>query len=135
MKMLAILSLLFVVVACSKDNRYSRKLEGDWKLVKKEVNGQNVDLTGLSVVLECGDCLSANIGCYGYYREKTAQANNTSITTVLPMETKFSNKGKTLTIDYDFGTNIEIYEVLKISKNELKIKYKGSENVYYFEAI
>ena len=127
MKMLAILSLLFIVVACSKDNRYSRKLEGDWKLVKKEVNGQNIDLTGLSVVWECG-------GCYGYYREKTAQPNNTSNTVVLPMETKFSDNGKTLTVDYDYGTNIEIYEVLKISKKELKIKYKGSENVYYLES-
>ena len=134
MKMLAILSLLLIVFACSKDNRNSKKLEGDWKLVKKEVNGQNVDLTGLSVVWECGDCLSANIGCYGYYREKTAQPNNTSNTVVLPMETKFSDNGKTLTVDYDYGTNIEIYEVLKISKKELKIKYKGSENVYYLES-
>jgi hypothetical protein len=135
MKMLAILSLLFIVVACSKDNRYSRKLEGDWKLVKKETNGQAVDLTGLSVVLECGDCMSANIGCYGYYREKTAQPNNTSSTVVLPMETKFSDNGKTMTIDYDFGTSIEVYEVLNITRKELKIKLKGSENVYYFEAI
>ncbi len=135
MKMLAILSLLFMVVACSKDNRYSRKLEGDWKLVKKETNGQAVDLTGLSVVLECGDCMSANIGCYGYYREKTAQPNNTSNTVVLPMETKFSDNGKTMTIDYDFGTSIEVYEVLNITRKELKIKLKGSENVYYFEAI
>lgn len=135
MKMLAILSLLFLVVACSKDNRNSRKLEGDWKLVKKETNGQAVDLTGLSVVLECGDCMSANIGCFGYYREKTAQPNNTSNTVVLPMETKFSDNGKTLTIDYDFGTSIEVYEVLKITRKELKIKFKGSENVYFFEAI
>jgi hypothetical protein len=79
--------------------------------------------------------LSANIGCYGYYREKTAQPNNTSNTVVLPMETKFSDKGKTLTIDYDYGSNIEIYEVLKLTRSKLEIKYKGTENVYYFEAI
>jgi len=135
MKMLAILSLLFIVVACSKDKRNSRKLEGNWKLMKKEVNGQNVNLTGLSVVLECGDCIGANLGCYGYYREKTAQPNNTSNTVVLPITTTFSDKGETLTIDYDYGSNIEVYEVLKISKKELKIKFKGSENIYYFEAI
>lgn len=135
MKMLAILSVLFILVACSKDNRNSRKLEGDWKLVKKEVNGQNVDLTGLSVVLECAECIGDNIGCYGYYREKTAQPNNTSNLVVLPIETKFSNKGTTLTIDYDNGSNLEVYDVLKISKKELKIKFSGSENVYYFEAI
>jgi hypothetical protein len=103
--------------------------------MKKEVNGQNVNLTGLSVVLECGDCIGANLGCYGYYREKTAQPNNTSNTVVLPITTTFSDKGETLTIDYDYGSNIEVYEVLKISKKELKIKFKGSENIYYFEAI
>jgi len=135
MKMLAILSVLFVLVACSKDNRNSQKLEGKWELVKKETNGQNVDLTGLSIVLDCEDCIGKNHGCYGYYREKTAQPNNTSNTVVLPIETKFSDKGKTLKIDYDFGTNIEVYEVLIITRKKLKIKFKGSENVYYFEAI
>jgi hypothetical protein len=135
MKMLAILSVLFMLVSCSKDKRNSQKLEGKWELVKKETNGQNVDITGLSIVLDCGDCIGKNLGCYGYYREKTAQPNNTSNTVVLPIETTFSDKGKTLTIDYDYGSNIEIYEVLKLTRSKLEIKYKGTENVYYFEAI
>jgi len=133
--MLAILSVLFMLVSCSKDKRNSQKLEGKWELVKKETNGQNVDITGLSIVLDCGDCIGKNLGCYGYYREKTAQPNNTSNTVVLPIETTFSDKGKTLTIDYDYGSNIEIYEVLKLTRSKLEIKYKGTENVYYFEAI
>jgi hypothetical protein len=134
MKMLAILSMLFVLIACSKDKRNAQKLEGKWELVKKETNGQNVDITGLSIVLDCGDCIGKNFGCYGYYREKTAQPNNTSNTVVLPITTTFSDKGKTLTIDYDYGTSIEVYEVLKISRKDLEIKFKGSENVYYFES-
>jgi hypothetical protein len=124
-----------MLVSCSKDKRNSQKLEGKWELVKKETNGQNVDITGLSIVLDCGDCIGKNLGCYGYYREKTAQPNNTSNTVVLPIETTFSDKGKTLTIDYDYGSNIEIYEVLKLTRSKLEIKYKGTENVYYFEAI
>jgi hypothetical protein len=134
MKTAYILLLALTLLACSKDNKYSRKLEGDWKLVKKEVAGQEVSLAGISIVLEFGDCSRMNSSCRGVYREKLAQANNTSTTVVLDIETTFSNKGQVLTIDYDYGENLEIYDVIEMSKKELVIRFQGSENVYYFDA-
>jgi hypothetical protein len=125
---------MLFIIACSKDKSNSRKLEGKWKLVKKEVAGIAENIDGLTVVLECGDCISANNGCRGVYREKIALPNNTSSTVLLPIETKFSGNGQILTIDYDYGFEIEVYEVIQITKKTLIIKFQGSENVYQFDA-
>lgn len=128
-------ALLLLLAACSKDKVASRRLQGNWKLVKKEVSGVEQDLTGLSFVFEFGDCISANKGCRGVYRKKIPLPNNSSETEVLPIETIFSNNGQTLTIDYDYGSEIEVYDVIELTKKKIILRFQGSENQYYFDPI
>lgn len=129
-------SILFLVVSsCTKDQRYGNKLEGSWILIKKEMSNENVDITGLIIVIEFGDCIISGDNCSGIYRQKTLNADNTVTQLVLPIETQVTDRGKTLNIDYNYGANFETYEILELNRKSLVIQFENEGAIYSFEPV
>jgi len=134
--MVLLSSLLFVTLSsCTKNKRYSKKIEGSWILIKKENAGQTVNISGLTVVLEFGECENGTDNCYGLYREKTLNADNSVTQILLPIETHITDRGKTLNINYDNGANFEKYDILELKRKSLIIQYQNQGAVYTFEPV
>lgn len=137
MSYLRISSLILVLLflGCSKEYRSTKKLEGTWQLVKKETNGAEVNIDGLSVIMNFDLCYAATNNCRGTYHEKVALPDNSSTTKILPIHSEFSKKGKFVTFEYNYGAFYEFYEVIELTRKSMVIQYVDSENVYYFEAL
>ncbi len=131
-----LISLFFIALSsCSKDRRYSNKLEGSWVLISKELAGVEADLSGLLIVLEFGDCKNGTDNCFGMYRQKTINPDNSATQVVIPIETHVTDRGKRLNINYNNGAIFEKYDILELNRKSLVIQYENQGAVYTFEML
>lgn len=133
-----LITVFTLLNSCGKDRRYTKHLDGVWRLTKMVKNGEEVNVSKLKIELET--TLSyPNIGeTFANYYEKETLADNTVNEENYDVQITISNKGKTMTFDYEYGTLsefIEVYDIIDFSRNKFEIKFVGEENYYTFEKL
>jgi hypothetical protein len=125
---------LLVLSSCDKNYRAIKKISGNWKLTSAIRNGVAEDLNILKIKLtstyDVGD------SWFGEYHEDNITANGEPYSKEEDLQIEFSSKGKTATFHYKYGSITgwtEVYEVIKLKKDYMKLKYSGEENYYVFE--
>lgn len=136
MKKQVIFSILFVALlgnACNKDYKAVKKMHGNWKITEIDRDGVKEDMNMLKIFLiseyEVGD------SWFGEYDESNV-VNGTQTNKNLDLQVEFSNKGKTATFFYNYGSIngfSETYEVKKMKKEYFILKTPGKEHYYRFE--
>jgi hypothetical protein len=126
--------LLIIFSSCDKNYRAIKKISGNWKLTSAIRNGVAEDLNILKIKLtstyDVGD------SWFGKYYEDNTTASGVPYSKVEDLQIEFSNKGETATFHYKYGSITgwtEVYEVIKLKKDYMKLKYLGEENYYVFE--
>lgn len=73
---------------------------------------------------------------FGYYYEDNVTSSGLPVNIKYDLQIEISNKGKTATFFYNYGSIngwSEVYDILKLKKNALELKAVGEENYYVFE--
>jgi hypothetical protein len=130
-----IFTLFFLILSsCDKNYRAVRKISGNWKLTSAVRDGVAEDMNILKVKLvstyEVGD------SWFGYYKEDNVTESGDPYYNSHDLQIEFSNKGKTATFNFRYGSIsgwAEVYDVIKIKKDRMELKKVGEEDYYTFE--
>jgi hypothetical protein len=128
------IALLVFTFACNKDYKAVKKISGNWKLTSLIRDGVSEDLNILKITIESN--YDVGDSWFGYYIEKNVSSSGTPYTYNEDLHIEFSNKGKTATFNYKYGSITgwsEVYDVVKLKKNYMELKFVGEENYYVFE--
>lgn len=131
-------AIFSVVASCGKNHRYTKRLDGYWRLTKMVKNGENIDLAKLKIELEITLSYPNTGTSFANYLETKTNDDNSVTENNLDVEIVVSNKGKTMTFDYEYGTLdefIEVYDVVDMSRNKLELKFLSEEYYYTFEKL
>jgi hypothetical protein len=126
--------IIFLLSACNKDYKAVKKMSGNWKLTSLIRDGVAEDLNILKITIE--STYDVGDSWFGYYIEKNVYSDGTPYTYNEDLHIEFSNKGKTATFNYKYGSITgwsEVYDVVKLKKNYMELKFVGEENYYVFE--
>ncbi len=128
--------LLFVlpITSCDKNYRGINKLSGNWYLKSIDRNGVSEDMNILKIKLK--STYDVGDSWFGYYYEENIASNGSPTDVKYDLQIEISNKGKTATFFYNYGSIngwTEVYDILKLKKNTLELKSVGEENYYVFE--
>jgi len=127
--------LLLLLGSCDKDYKAVRKISGDWKLTSAIRNDVAQDLNILKIKLtsdyDVGD------SWFGKYHEENTTSTGDTYTKKEDLQIEFSEKGKTVSFHYRYGSSIygwtEVYDVIRLKKDLMELKSLGEEHYYIFE--
>ena len=127
------LLLALASTSCDKNYRGITKLSGNWYLKSINRNGVSEDMNILKIKLK--STYDVGDSWFGYYYEDNV-VNGLPTSIKYDLQIEISNKGKTATFFYNYGSIngwSEVYDILKLKKNALELKSVGEENYYVFE--
>jgi hypothetical protein len=128
------LLLALASTSCDKNYRGINKLSGNWYLKSIERNGVSEDMNILKIKLK--STYDVGDSWFGYYYEDNVTSSGLPVNIKYDLQIEISNKGKTATFFYNYGSIngwSEVYDILKLKKNALELKAVGEENYYVFE--
>jgi uncharacterized protein YxeA len=105
---LLITATFLVVSACTKKQRNQNRIGGKWRLVEKTLNGTTVDLKGKDYYTNADSASAFEYATYA-----------------------FSKNGKELSLMYR-SNSVEIYEVKKLTRNNMELNSKRQNANYKF---
>ncbi len=128
------LLLALASTSCDKNYRGINKLSGNWYLKSIERNGVSENMNILKIKLK--STYDVGDSWFGYYYEDNVTSSGLPVNIKYDLQIEISNKGKTATFFYNYGSIngwSEVYDILKLKKNALELKAVGEENYYVFE--
>ncbi len=121
---IVLMSILFT--ACSKDNKVSRKLDGDWTVTEFKVNGDAQDLSAFDIEYSFTECDTKEEYCSGSITFSGGNFTDTEL-----FEYQISEKGKVMTIrDDPNDTDLVVANIIDVDNNDLEISYTDDDDFF-----
>lgn len=105
--------VILLITACSKDNKYAKRLDGVWTISSITENDTAVDLTGVTFTMTFTKCKTTKEFCSGSQTIDFGTGPETET-----FQWQISEKGEKFTTRESDTTAVEDYDVLTIVEFE-----------------